>query len=790
MAAVRAVVVLVALALVTVGVAQAQPGEWCDLPFTQSAQAGGHITWAGDSVYYFRGGIGNGGSDYYIFDPKYNQWTSHTLPQEYGNFIDSARVKEGSASAWAGGNYVYVLGVYYQWFPDPGWFPGVFKIDRSTQSCSLRAGVTPGNVGGALCWTGGNELVGLVYGGQCRYYDLSSNSWSTPANLPGTQGVGACMAWAGGDTVYIMRGGGTPEFWGLRLHGGTTTKPQAPEPVAAGAALVWNGETGGLSKLLLVPGGGSHALWSYDVTAGIWESLPSSPHPTGGASEGALATFDWRADHMHLYALQGVGGQKFRRYGPKVASDLPFDESFEGSYFPPQSWKVDWPLVTRRTSSSRPTAIPYAGNWMTVFALSGSPGYWTGLRTPPLLVGPSPRLARMSFRMYQSPEGDPGDTLYVWRSRDGNYYNTVAAFPRYASPTGWSAKTVNLQTDGADTLYAAFYAHSGSAGDNYNIYIDSLHIWQPSTYQDVGATALLAPTDTVVENMLVTPRATVRNNGTSSASFKVRFRIGSVYADSQQVNSLAPNDSATLMFNSWVAVRGSYVAKCSTAMSGDEDPSNDAVAKSVHVSAVDVGAVRILEPIGVVGYGETFTPTAVVQNFGTATETFTVRFLIGTFYSDDTTATVAAQEQDTVVFAGWTADSIGTHIVRCTTRLNGDADSSNDAVQDSVVVVTVGVEESGSIPTSYALAGARPNPFRSRTRIGYALPRSGDVRIDVFDASGIIVRTLTSGPQAPGFHDVTWDGRDGVGRLVPGGLYFYRLEVGDFTAVRKAVKTD
>jgi hypothetical protein len=313
--------------------------------------------------------------------------------------------------------------------------------------------------------------------------------------------------------------------------------------------------------------------------------------------------------------------------------------------------------------------------------------------------------------------------------------------------------------------------------------------------RDVAATAIVVPGDTLDSGATVTPQAAVHNCGTTQEAFAVRFTIGGFYADSQNVNNLSPGDSVVVGFASWQATQpGTHAVRCSTMLVGDMVSSNDRVEGVVTVRASqprhDVGAVRILEPIGVVGYGEAFSPKAVVQNFGTVTETFGVRFLIGASYSDDTTATVAAQERDTVVFAGWIADSIGTHIVRCTTRLNGDADSSNDAAQDSVVVVAVGVEESDSVPISYALAGGSPNPFRSRTRIGYALPRSGGVRLDVFDASGSLVRALTAGQEARGFHGVMWDGRDGLGRLVPGGLYFYRLEVGDFTAVRKAVKTD
>jgi hypothetical protein len=54
---------------------------------------------------------------------------------------------------------------------------------------------------------------------------------------------------------------------------------------------------------------------------------------------------------------------------------------------------------------------------------------------------------------------------------------------------------------------------------------------------------------------------------------------------------------------------------------------------------------------------------------------------------------------------------------------------------------------------------------------------AGQVDVSLYDAAGRRIRTLESGTFAPGFHTTTWDGRDGEGRRVPGGLYFLNLRV-------------
>lgn len=80
--------------------------------------------------------------------------------------------------------------------------------------------------------------------------------------------------------------------------------------------------------------------------------------------------------------------------------------------------------------------------------------------------------------------------------------------------------------------------------------------------------------------------------------------------------------------------------------------------------------------------------------------------------------------------------------------------------------------EENALPVDYSLEQNAPNPFSSGTTIRYAVPSSGWVKIAVYDVGGRLVRTLVDGTKVPGQHQVMWDGRDGPGRDVRGGLYF------------------
>ena len=100
-----------------------------------------------------------------------------------------------------------------------------------------------------------------------------------------------------------------------------------------------------------------------------------------------------------------------------------------------------------------------------------------------------------------------------------------------------------------------------------------------------------------------------------------------------------------------------------------------------------------------------------------------------------------------------------------------------------------GIGAGGAAPQHFALAQNRPNPFNPTTTIEYTLADPGRVTLTIFSATGGRVRTLvdeTQVPKAGGFA-VVWDGRDDGGRSVASGVYFCRLEAGQFSKTRKLI---
>lgn len=85
-----------------------------------------------------------------------------------------------------------------------------------------------------------------------------------------------------------------------------------------------------------------------------------------------------------------------------------------------------------------------------------------------------------------------------------------------------------------------------------------------------------------------------------------------------------------------------------------------------------------------------------------------------------------------------------------------------------------------TLPETFLLHEAYPNPFNPSTQLRFDLPASGDVLLRVFDILGRDVATLADGWHAAGSYQVSFDGRD-----LPSGLYFARLSSNADVMVRK-----
>jgi hypothetical protein len=95
----------------------------------------------------------------------------------------------------------------------------------------------------------------------------------------------------------------------------------------------------------------------------------------------------------------------------------------------------------------------------------------------------------------------------------------------------------------------------------------------------------------------------------------------------------------------------------------------------------------------------------------------------------------------------------------------------------------VGVDkETNLAPATYALYQNSPNPFNPETIISFSLAEKGMTRISIYNSLGEMVKELVNEEMEAGVHQLTFNAEN-----LSSGIYFFRLEAGDFKAIKKMV---
>jgi hypothetical protein len=118
-----------------------------------------------------------------------------------------------------------------------------------------------------------------------------------------------------------------------------------------------------------------------------------------------------------------------------------------------------------------------------------------------------------------------------------------------------------------------------------------------------------------------------------------------------------------------------------------------------------------------------------------------------------------------------------------------DTDASVVAVKRLLLILLKGRQ---ALPKETRLAQNYPNPFNPETWVPFELSQDADVTINIYDAKGRLVRTLSLGRKPAGYYlskdsAAYWNGRNTNGERVSSGLYFYTLKAGEFTMTKKLV---
>jgi hypothetical protein len=90
--------------------------------------------------------------------------------------------------------------------------------------------------------------------------------------------------------------------------------------------------------------------------------------------------------------------------------------------------------------------------------------------------------------------------------------------------------------------------------------------------------------------------------------------------------------------------------------------------------------------------------------------------------------------------------------------------------------------EISNLPNNFSLSQNYPNPFNPGTKINYSISSRNHVSIRIYNILGKTVSTLVNETKEPGNYS-NYFGASGL----PSGIYFYRIEAGDFSETRKMI---
>ncbi len=353
----------------------------------------------------------------------------------------------------------------------------------------------------------------------------------------------------------------------------------------------------------------------------------------------------------------------------------------------------------------------------------------------------------------------------------------------------------------------------------------------PPPANDVAAGPFLSFPGSFTVNTAYNIRSRITNIGTNSqTSIPCRFLVnGTITGSTVTIPSLASgaNDSVTFAWTPTAA--GTYTLKICHGLAVDNNRANDTVTAVITVLPANISNaqtqicrnnVNLTIPDNatvsdnmVVNIANSFNVVDVNVRIDTIIHTWdsdlsislikgatNVSLLSGVGSSGDNFIGTVLNDSASTPIAGGTAPFTGSfQPASSLSPFNGQAVNgtwtlsiSDGATGDSGLLkawclqityqTLTGIQQTVEIPNYYSLAQNYPNPFNPVTSIKYSVPTAVNVTLKIFDVLGKEVATLVNETKQPGFYTADFNASS-----FASGIYFYRIDAGEFSSVKKMV---
>ena len=424
---------------------------------------------------------------------------------------------------------------------------------------------------------------------------------------------------------------------------------------------------------------------------------------------------------------------------------------------------------------------------------------------------------------YMSRSTDGGNSWTDIQLSDHNF--TPAPIPGLAG--GYQGDYITMAYTSNNTLYPFWADNSSGIYQCWTVQV-TIDTMSAGSHDIAVGPFLSLPSQFAINNTYDI-KTKVQNVGTSNETgVPIMFFINNTSVGTTNINlNSGQVDSVT---NAWTPTTpGTYTLKYVSALANDTNRTNDTVMTSVDVlesipvpvaisycryalnvpiidneTSLDTILVNIPNALGIVDVNvliDTVTHTwdsdlsfdiihgdttvSLIYRRGGSGDNF-----IGTYLNDSATTPISSgsapftgnftPENPLANLNG--LDVNGLWILSITDHANGDTGALNAWCLDLVYYTLVGGIQTVRIPNFYSLQQNYPNPFNPATKITYTIPKAGNVQLKVYDILGREVASLVNEVKQPGVYTVNFNASN-----YASGIYFYRIQSGDFSAVKKMV---
>ncbi len=350
----------------------------------------------------------------------------------------------------------------------------------------------------------------------------------------------------------------------------------------------------------------------------------------------------------------------------------------------------------------------------------------------------------------------------------------------------------------------------------------------PPPANDVVVGPFLSFPSSFTVNQARTIRGKVTNGGTNGqTNLPVRFSVNGTIQTTNTIASLPSGAVDSSSFTWTPTVVGNYTLKIFSGAATDENRSNDTITQVVTVQPaglVNSQTQICRNNVNLVIPDNSTVKDSIVVNIANAFNVVDVNVRIDTLNhtwdsdlsftlsrgaascniisavggSGDNFRNTVLNDSATTPIASGTAPFTGTYIPSSPlSSLNGvpvngswvltitdNATGDTGLLKAWCIQVTyqalVGGIQTIEIPNYFSLAQNYPNPFNPTTSIKYSVPTAVNVSLKVYDLLGKEVATLVNEMKQPGFHTADFNASN-----LASGIYFYRIDAGEFTSVKK-----